>query len=136
MRVFTKSTVSTICVWQFCLLASKIFAAVEYAEASPVVVIDYADLVADSQQLGASIAAAYGFDGLGILAVKNVPRLTELRKDLLPLAFRCVQVANHSRRPALFTIASLPLTHSLAHNRRSHIMTNFQYNCMQIRQHV
>jgi hypothetical protein len=115
MRAFAKSTVSTICVWQFCLLASKIFAAVEYAEASPVVVIDYADLVADSQQLGASIAAAYGFDGLGILAVKNVPRLTELRKDLLPLAFRCVQ--SGETLAATFTLHHrIIVTHALARN--------------------
>jgi isopenicillin N synthase-like dioxygenase len=54
---------------------------------NPLVVLDYADLVADRDH-GDAIKIAYGFDGPGILTVKNVPRLTELRATLLPLAHK------------------------------------------------
>jgi hypothetical protein len=50
-----------------------------------VVTLDYNDLVA-GKDLSAQIAEAYGFDGIGVLTVKNVPRFVEARERLLPLA--------------------------------------------------
>ena len=59
---------------------------------NPVIVLDYHNLVADKDH-GDAIKIAYGVDGLGILVVKNVPKLAEARQNLLPLAYqyaRCV----------------------------------------------
>jgi len=50
-----------------------------------VVVLDYHALVKD-EDLGPSIAEAYGFNGFGLLVVKNIPGLVEGRQRLLPLA--------------------------------------------------
>jgi hypothetical protein len=50
-----------------------------------VVTLDYNDLVA-GKDLSAQIAEAYGFDGIGVLTVKNVPQFIEARERLLPLA--------------------------------------------------
>ena len=86
----------------------------QYLKNSQVVVIDYQDLLRDdvdfrfafgfvfafafafafgSISISISISlnsepleAAYGFEGLGILAVRGVPRLRVLRQNLLPLA--------------------------------------------------
>jgi isopenicillin N synthase-like dioxygenase len=52
---------------------------------SEVVVIDYADLVA-GKDLSKEIERAYGFEGLGLLAVRGVPSFAEKRQALLPLA--------------------------------------------------
>jgi len=49
-----------------------------------VVVLDYADLKA-GKDLSASVEEAYGFNGIGLLVVKNVPNFVELRQKLLPL---------------------------------------------------
>lgn len=54
---------------------------------SSIVVLDYNDLIVNKVNIK-DIEAAYGFDGLGILAVKNVPRMQELRQRILPLATR------------------------------------------------
>lgn len=35
---------------------------------------------------------AYGYDGLGILAIRGIPRFTELREGLLPLSWRLGQL--------------------------------------------
>ena len=35
-----------------------------------------------------SIATAFGYDGLGLITVRDVPTFAELRKELLPLAFK------------------------------------------------
>ncbi len=51
-----------------------------------VVVLDYADLSGHAD-LGASIAKAFGPDGIGLLVVRGVPQLEELREGLLPLGF-------------------------------------------------
>jgi len=48
------------------------------------VYIDYEDLTNDVD-LSASIEAAYGPEGLGIICVQNIPGVSELRKALLPL---------------------------------------------------
>ena len=54
------------------------------------VVIDYADLLAaktsPNSLVSSKIIAAYGYLGLGILAISNVPHLTPSRSTLLPLA--------------------------------------------------
>lgn len=60
---------------------------VKYLPNTNVVVLDYNDLVAE-KDLTASIAAAYGFEGLGLLAVSNVPGVKEKRQALLPLAHK------------------------------------------------
>ena len=54
------------------------------AVVSTVVVLDYLDLIT-GKDLSADIATAFGFDGLGVLTVKNVPGLSEARGNLLPL---------------------------------------------------
>lgn len=50
-----------------------------------IVVLDYHDLIADID-LSPQIEEAFGWEGLGILTVKNIPNLVELRSKLLPLA--------------------------------------------------
>lgn len=55
-----------------------------------VVVLDYNHLVADSTDFSKAIEEAFGFDGLGLLTVKNVPNQPSLRNNLLPLAHRHV----------------------------------------------
>jgi len=50
------------------------------------VTIDYNDLLNNDSNLLEKIAEAYGYDGLGILTVANVPNLNESRMKLLPLA--------------------------------------------------
>eukprot|EP00946_MAST-07B_sp_MAST-7B-sp1_P003780 g3780.t1 len=57
------------------------------SELTDVVVLQYDDLVAD-RDLTASIKAAFGPDGLGILAVQGVPDVARQRQALLPLAPR------------------------------------------------
>eukprot|EP01091_Cochliopodium_minus_P016985 TRINITY_DN6535_c0_g1_i1.p1 TRINITY_DN6535_c0_g1~~TRINITY_DN6535_c0_g1_i1.p1 ORF type:complete len:406 (-),score=97.91 TRINITY_DN6535_c0_g1_i1:55-1149(-) len=51
------------------------------------VVLDYNDLIR-GKDLSKSIEKAYNYDGLGILAVKNVPNLPTYRKEFLPYASR------------------------------------------------
>lgn len=50
-----------------------------------IVELDYNDLIAD-KDLTEQIRKAYGFDGVGLLTVKNVPNYVEARKKLLPLS--------------------------------------------------
>lgn len=52
-----------------------------------VVTLDYNDLIA-GVDLSPLIEQAYGYDGLGVLTVKNVPGWAESRQKLLPLAQR------------------------------------------------
>lgn len=52
-----------------------------------IVEISYEDLLS-GKDLTASIAEAYGFDGIGLLTVSGVPGLLEARGNLLPLARR------------------------------------------------
>lgn len=52
-----------------------------------VVTLDYNDLVA-GKDLSEFIEKAYGYDGIGLLTVSNVPSLVEKRATLLPLANR------------------------------------------------
>lgn len=49
-----------------------------------VVVLDYEELAA-GKDLSELVAKAYGFDGIGLLTVKNVPGLVAARANLLPL---------------------------------------------------
>ena len=59
-----------------------------------IVVIDYDDLVRRDDSIGASaevlqtIERAYGMDGVGVLAIRNVPGFVEAKKQLLPLAYQ------------------------------------------------
>jgi len=53
-----------------------------------VVLLDYKDLADETVDLGASIKEAFGFNGLGILAVRGVPGIEVTREDLLPLAHK------------------------------------------------
>jgi hypothetical protein len=50
--------------------------------------IQYEDII-NGADLTAPLEAAFGPDGLGIIAVRGVPKLAELRQRLLPLAYRC-----------------------------------------------
>ncbi len=50
-----------------------------------VVELDYRDLI-EGKDLSQEIAKAYGFDGIGVLTVKNVPGFREARDALLPLS--------------------------------------------------
>jgi isopenicillin N synthase-like dioxygenase len=61
-----------------------------------VVVVKYESLVA-GEDLSDAIAAAYGFDGLGLLAVSGVPNLTALRQNLLPLAKRFAELPDATK---------------------------------------
>jgi isopenicillin N synthase-like dioxygenase len=54
-----------------------------------VVVLDYAELLADpSTASRASMQTAFGPDGVGLIAIRNVPKFTELKQILLPQAHR------------------------------------------------
>lgn len=61
--------------------------AFEAPETRNVPILSYADLVAKAD-LGAVIEEAFGYDGMGILVVSDVPGLNPKRDDLLPLAFK------------------------------------------------
>lgn len=57
------------------------------AASAEAVCLDYHDLVS-GKDLSAEIERAYGYDGLGILTVKNIPELVQKKMQLLPLAWR------------------------------------------------
>lgn len=48
--------------------------------------IEYSDLASGSVDLTEQIETAYGYDGIGLLAVRNVPGYEKKRQALLPLA--------------------------------------------------
>lgn len=50
------------------------------------VCIDFNDLKSRDVDLSESIEKGFGFEGLGLITVKNVPGVTEARESLLPLA--------------------------------------------------
>lgn len=50
------------------------------------VVLDYMDVIDPTADLSDKIEAAYGYHGIGLLAVRNVPNYAEYRASLLPLA--------------------------------------------------
>ena len=56
------------------------------AEGSPVVSVSYSDLTREDVDLSASISAAFGPEGLGLLVVSSIPSYPALRSALLPLA--------------------------------------------------
>lgn len=60
---------------------------VEYPLAQPVV-IPYSKIVDKDADLHDEIEKAYGYDGLGLLVVDDVPQLPQLRQALLPLALK------------------------------------------------
>lgn len=64
-------------------------AAAASVESCDVPVVSYEDLVARAD-LSRAIEEAFGYDGMGILAVSGVPGLNPKRETLLPLAFQCV----------------------------------------------
>jgi len=53
-----------------------------------VVVIEYSDLLNDNTDLGDQISEAFGPEGLGILSVKGISNLPQLRERLLHLAHK------------------------------------------------
>jgi len=64
-----------------------------------VVRVDYNDIVGDSNaRILEAIQEAYGPDGLGIMAVENVPGLMEKRAELLPLATKLANLPDESLR--------------------------------------
>ena len=76
-------------------------------DCTEMVVISYADLVAASHpsaspellsSLQSSVSAAFGYDGMGILAVSGVPSLSPLRARLLPLAARFAALPEEAKR--------------------------------------
>lgn len=58
-------------------------------ESCDVPVVSYEDLV-NKADLKTVIEEAFGYDGMGILAVSGVPGLNPKRETLLPLAFQYV----------------------------------------------
>jgi isopenicillin N synthase-like dioxygenase len=66
-------------------LSRRRFSSASDVLTAELVTLDYADLIAQ-KDLREDIEKAYSFDGLGILAVLNVPTLKEKRGRLLPLA--------------------------------------------------
>lgn len=54
---------------------------------------DYEELKLGNDTLLEKIRQAYGYDGLGILAVVNVPEYWDKREALLPLAHKYVRVS-------------------------------------------
>ena len=54
---------------------------------------DYEELQLGTDTLLEKIRQAYGYDGLGILAVVNVPEYWDKREALLPLAHKYVKVS-------------------------------------------
>ena len=69
----------------------------EYLEGSKVVVLDYEDL-ARGKDLSSSIEVAYNYEGLGLLAVKNVPNVQRYRAELLPYASRLGMLSPEEKR--------------------------------------
>lgn len=54
-----------------------------------VVVVDYSELVGETTEaLREKIAKAFGYDGLGLIAIRNVPGVAEARAQLLPYAHK------------------------------------------------
>jgi len=75
--------------WMRQLTKPKVTPVVQYvSSSSPVVVVDYQDVLNPNCDLSASIEAAFGYEGLGIITVRNVPQLSERRRKLLPLAHK------------------------------------------------
>jgi len=62
-----------------------------------VILLDYKELVKENSDYTESIGEAYGFDGLGILAVKNIPNLSKLRQDLLPLGHKFANLPEEAK---------------------------------------
>lgn len=60
----------------------------EHINECQVPVVSLADLKNDEKDLSGEIEQAFGSEGMGILAVSNVPDLESMRKKLLPLAFK------------------------------------------------
>lgn len=71
---------------------------VKHVAGSRVVVVEYTDLVREGADLSASIGEAYGYDGLGLLAVRGVPGVAERRARLLPLAHRFANLPDETKK--------------------------------------
>jgi isopenicillin N synthase-like dioxygenase len=61
-----------------------------------VVVVTYESLL-KNEDLSESVAAAFGFDGLGLITVSGVPNLTALRQGLLPLAKKFAELPDAAK---------------------------------------
>ena len=68
----------------------------------PCVCVRHADLVAgvhaQTPALQAAVAQAYGYGGLGVLAVTDVPQLTEHRQKMLPLGAKFAALPDATKR--------------------------------------
>jgi len=53
-----------------------------------VVILDYNEISKEDADFSDAISEAFGFDGLGILTVKGVPNVENLRQNILPLAHK------------------------------------------------
>ncbi|MES1913705.1 MAG: hypothetical protein MHM6MM_005873 [Cercozoa sp. M6MM] len=67
------------------------------SEETPVVLLQYEDLV-NGADLRKAIGAAYGEDGLGVLAVRGVPGVQEKRMAALPMAFKFAQLPDEKKK--------------------------------------
>jgi len=69
------------------------------SEAASVVVIDYAELLADttSEDLRKKIEQGYGYEGLGIVVIRGVPGFGPKREAALPQAYKFGHLPGSSR---------------------------------------
>eukprot|EP01125_Pyxidicula_operculata_P005335 TRINITY_DN1915_c0_g1_i3.p1 TRINITY_DN1915_c0_g1~~TRINITY_DN1915_c0_g1_i3.p1 ORF type:complete len:127 (-),score=17.97 TRINITY_DN1915_c0_g1_i3:124-504(-) len=65
----------------------------EYPIAKPVT-INYKDLSDDSKDLSKEIEEAFGFSGLGLIVIQDVPKFPELRQRLLPLSSKYASLSD------------------------------------------
>jgi len=80
------------------MAASAPAADVNYvSKESPVVILEYKDLVDESKDLSSALSAAYGSNGLGLLVVRGVPGYVEARAKLLPLARQFAQLPEEAK---------------------------------------
>jgi hypothetical protein len=56
-----------------------------------VVCVSYASLMQDTD-LGSQIERAFGTEGIGIIAISEVPQLAEMRQQLLPLSRKLAEL--------------------------------------------
>jgi len=59
--------------------------------------LDYNSICREDADFSNSIERAFGFDGLGILAVRGVPNLDKLRQDLLPLGHKFAHLPDEAK---------------------------------------
>ncbi|KAG0604560.1 hypothetical protein M758_10G180000 [Ceratodon purpureus] len=63
-----------------------------------VITIPYADLLREDLDLSRELEAGFGLNSLGIVAISGVPKYSELRSRLLPLASRIAALSEESKK--------------------------------------